>query len=516
MASVSSPPQENAGCLRYAARILCALFSCCAVNFCAAAFSSCALPPADINLAPLFAYESYSTTEDEYVAEALGGIISTGRRDGRSHFAVRPLLYTRDTVVNEEQAIRASTTTDFLFPFGHAHSGDGESRAYVFPIFFHTSRLDLEDRRDVDWMVLPFFLGGSSDDGAENYFAFFPFYGELRNFLSYERVRFALFPLWSQSWKDEREAWFVLWPFFGAATGEGYDMLRLLPFYAHSRVAGKEESLTILWPFYSTEKRWLDSDTPLESTMLFPFYGRQIMGNFEATSVVPPFVGWSSGDGDFRSFQVWPIYLSLSGGDGNDRPFERFYFRPFYAHYRSKQIEQDVYLWPLIWDRSERFPGDGEAITTAHRFAVLPFWQSWQTTHGEAQGSYFQLWPLMHRDRPVEGGSEFQIFSPWPYHPYQDYIQRNLEPFLTLYRSESRSDDLRTARGPLGIFRMIETPTDWRFSLPVLGGMRSAPSGRTEFSFLAGLLRFRTDDGLKFLPPAFPGPGFDPLEDSNP
>lgn len=477
---------------------------------------SCALPPADLNLAPLLAYESYSEDRGESVFEALGGLVSAGRRDGREHLAVRPLFHHREVFSDETRALRASTSLDFLFPLGHAHAGDGESRAYLFPFFFHTSRLDLEDRRDVDWMLLPFFFGGSADDGAEDYFAFFPFYGEIRNFLSYERVRFALFPLWSQSWKDEREAWFVLWPFFGAASGEGYDMLRLLPFYAHSRVEGKEESLAILWPFYTQEKRWLDADQPLETSLLLPFYGRQVMGGFESTTVLPPFIGWASGEGEFRSFQVWPIFLSLSGGDGDGRPFERFYFRPFYARYRSKEIDQHVYLWPLIWDRSERFPGDGEPLMTAQRFVALPFWQSWTTTHGEKRGSYFQLWPLVHADHPAEGGSEVQIFSPWPYHPYQDYIQRNLEPFLTLYRSESRTEDLRTARGPLGIFRMVETKDDWRCSLPLLGGLRSTRSGRVEFSLLAGLLRFRTDGGLAFLPPAFPGPGFAPLEDEEP
>ncbi|MBK9388516.1 MAG: hypothetical protein IPN34_27200 [Planctomycetes bacterium] len=473
---------------------------------------SCALPPADINLAPLFAHETYSVSEGEHVYEVLGGIASSGRRDGREHVALRPLFHHRETFADEAQAIRATTSLDFLFPLGHSHTGEGEARTYLFPFFFRTARFDVEDRRDIDWMVLPFLFGGSADDGAESYFAFFPFYGEIRNFLSYERVRFALFPLWAQSWKDEREAWFVLWPFFGAATGEDYDMLRILPFYAHSRVAGREESLAILWPFYTQEKRWLDSDQPLETSMLLPFYGRQVMGSFESTTVLPPFVGWAHDDDDFSSFQIWPIFLTLSGGDGENRPFERFYFRPFYARYRSKEIDQHVYLWPLIWDRSERFPEDGEPITTARRFMVLPFWQSWTTTHGEKRGSYFQLWPLVHSDHPADGGSEVQIFSPWPYHPHQDYIQRNLEPFLTLYRSESRTEDLSTTRGPLGIFRMIETNDDWRFSLPLLGGLRTTTRGRVEFSLLAGLLRFRTDDGLSFLPPAFPGPGFAPLD----
>ena len=64
------------------------------------------------------------------------------------------------------------------------------------------------------------------------------------------------------------------------------------------------------------------------------------------------------------------------------------------------------------------------------------------------------------------------------------------------------------------VFRMIETSEDWRFSLPVLGGMRSARDGLLEFSLLAGLLRFRTDGGLSILPPAFPGPGFGPLPEA--
>ncbi|MCB9881917.1 MAG: hypothetical protein H6834_09015 [Planctomycetes bacterium] len=468
--------------------------------------AGCAFPPQEINLAPLVAYDDLGPKD--HLIEFLGGIASQGMRDGREHLAFRPLFYTEHEGDRNE--------TDVLWPIGYHQEDAEESKLRIFPLVWSFSRLNDLGERDRDWAVLPFFLGGTAR--GEDYFAFFPFFGTLRNFITFDEISFVAFPFWVTHRKADRSGWAILWPLIAKSSGDGYEAFRFLPFYTERERQGKFWGQAILWPFFNRTATRLDKEDP-ESSLLIPLvYGRQERGSYRATSIAWPFIGWASDEKTgFSSFQLWPFVRIVRNGPGEGQAIERSSVLPFYLHYRSKEIESRCFAWPLIWIREEWSPDVDLPVEHKASTFVLPFWQDHRLTRTEKDGTitertYTQAWPLGHDLDELDGSGVTQVFSPMPFRRVHEVFERNWNPFFTLWRAERTKRGDRMRRSFLGIYRELHTADEHRVSLPILFGHRWNARGRREWSFLAGLLRFRTDDGFTLLAPRFPGPGFDLTE----
>ena len=167
--------------------------------------ASCASPGADWNLAPLY---SRHTAPQQVRAEIAGGLIRFEQNQQTTRRAWNPVYWEEETAGHQR--------IDFLFPFGRAESSKKRDRDWVrlWPFFWREAERRPDGVLETDWAFYPFFTGGSAEDGSEDSFAFFPFYGHLENWLSFEEVGFVLFPLWARTKKDGTQTNHFLFPLF--------------------------------------------------------------------------------------------------------------------------------------------------------------------------------------------------------------------------------------------------------------------------------------------------------------
>ena len=119
----------------------------------------CASPSAEINLAPLYLR---STVPGIQRTEALGGLARFEEVGEQTRWALNPLLW-------RERRADGSLQADFAVLLGRYEHASDRNRTYtrIFPLLFYESERRPDGVQDTDWILLPFFAGGSASDGTE-------------------------------------------------------------------------------------------------------------------------------------------------------------------------------------------------------------------------------------------------------------------------------------------------------------------------------------------------------------
>ncbi|HET6204814.1 MAG TPA: hypothetical protein VFI25_18655 [Planctomycetota bacterium] len=455
---------------------------------CIAALASCALPPREIHLAPLFSL--HRTAGGGREVEALAGILRWKTDDEGTEVAARPVF--RRFRKGEERGV------DFLFPLGLSRTGPDSDLLYFFPLGWWRRQPDSEGRQALDAGLFPILFGGRTGDG-KGWFGLFPIYGSYRGFFTYDEFRWVLFPLWVETrkeggWRTRN----VLWPFFGWGERADGTSLRLWPLLGLvSR--GRLRSGFALWPLV----HWSREGDSKSSFLVAPLFGKARDGESRSTTVLWPFFGWRSNPR--TGFQVveapWPLLRLVRRGKGGRLEAERVL--PFYASTRTEDVTSRTFLWPLVWVRSER----GEGYERSSLYA-LPFYVGTRLEReGGERERLVHLWPLFHAES-AGGASSFRTPALLPL-PRLRGLYENVESLVALYDRRARGARL-SQRLFADLWREERDESERRWSIPILAACRTRADGDREWSFLAGLLRFRTGArGFSLLAPAFPGPGFE-------
>ncbi|MBI4583661.1 MAG: hypothetical protein HY717_06535 [Planctomycetes bacterium] len=313
-----------------------------------------------------------------------------------------------------------------LWPFGDFAWGGGEERHWVLPIFYYRNRLLAPaEGSDLDWMVFPFFYGGS-DPTEGSYFAFFPFGGKLRGLLAKDETHFILFPFYWRWWEKEYDSMHVLFPFFNRVRGGGHEGWRLWPFYGWYKSfkedgAPRYEKSFIAWPFYIHDLRDMNSQRPVEIFYSFPFYGQSINPHTVTRSYF---------------FMLFNTARDVKTGDA-------LYFG-YFLPYRFTGGQFDP--WPLFgwksrtlntggefvsWDNRGIYPPGGEVLlgekpapaelrTRFRQFVLWPL-QRYDTDQADGwEETRFWLLPLLWHFHILQKDS-FQVTSEWTIWPLYRY-----------------------------------------------------------------------------------------------
>lgn len=495
---------------------------------------SCASPTADVNLAPIYLR---SSTPQWQTVEVVGGLARFREDHGITTWAVNPLFWRQRRPDGHVEA-------DFLALLGRyqyvPHRNNSKTR--LFPLFWYDSERLPDGAQDTDWMVLPFFLGGSSSDGKEDYFAFFPFYGTMKNWLTWDEVEFILFPFHVRTEKAPgvtTNHW--MWPFYGRQTGaaEGWN---LWPFYGTFERPGRSTRSYVLWPFWIESVEDLHHPEPRRSWFLFPLVGRIEQGDYVATTYLWPFLGRAERPStNYYSWQLWPILKFEDGGmDDQGKPSKTKVKRilPFYLHYEDEHTSFSSWMFPLFWKRHDEF---GNMVRDGY-YAVPLWWKLDTHRFDDLDGdgvpeqtsteTLTRVWPFYanqaeqdHYDLSQEGsaldidgnlipldkedGMHGHVEAPY----FGEALARNLTRPLALWqRHQQEPSSPVVERAFLGLYHSVESDGHSRWSMPILGGQWTEPNGTKHHSYLFGLLRWQSggsDNGLEA--PAFPGPGWPDL-----
>jgi hypothetical protein len=377
------------------------------------ATSACALMPRELNLTP-FWFHRLDAQGHMLEWDAAWPILHYERTaDGGDDFRIRP-LWRRVTEPSED-----AVEHQFLWPFGRVRIHPDETSARLFPLWSWRSRENIDGTRDVDWyLIFPLIWGGSSGDDTENYFAFLPFFGEIPEFITYDRFRTVLFPLWVGLDKGGHRHNIFLWPFVGVSScaENGHSWFRIWPFYGHDIEPGQHDRRFVLWPFiaWSTENENTDSGT-VHSFWLWPLFGTRSGGTVSGWTVLWPFFSRTVKADHFTSVVLlWPFYHYYWNRAMDN--LQQWWLWPFVGVGLSDRQHTWSFAWPLIWWREYDDP-DGH---TEQQW-VLPFWWHIRLTDkaGETE-NHTKLWPLAHRTqrRDADGnlvGGEWSLLSPWPW-----------------------------------------------------------------------------------------------------
>ncbi len=469
---------------------------------CLALAAACAAPDAEVQLAPLYARH---TAPGFARTEVLGGAVRHEVHGDDSIWALSPLWWYR-------RGADAALEADFLFALGRLrHDPDRPmTRVRLFPLGWWRGETRVDGVRDTDWQLL-FGLagGGAAEDGGEDSFWVFPFGGVARDFLTYDEIRFALFPLWMRTEKDGVVTDHVLWPLLGRTRGRARGW-RFYPFYGVQERPGVYRRRSFLWPFVHVVEEDLDTGQPLRGWLVLLVGGHREQGDSEANSLLFPIVGWSRKPSTgYRAWQVYPFLKFVRGG-GEGTETTRVW--PLWIHYVAPDTEFESVLWPLFWWRRDRLE-DGGQRRAAWALPFVQLSRSRWPDGGRAHAD--RLWPLASDVSERDGSRVRRLLDPGlapVLHP--EVVSRNFGWIWEFWSDRERPaapTPWRERRGWLGLYHEVEAGGHRRWSVPGLVGRWHEPDGTTHTSLLFGLLRWRTGEDGGLESPAFPGPGWPSL-----
>ena len=295
--------------------------------------------------------------------------------------------------------------------------------------------------------VFPFYFRQKSTDPEKNYWAFFPFYGTVKNRFRRDEVKAAAFPLYVRTRKKDVVTRNYLSPFFHLRRGDRLRGWQLWPLagwetkgittktniLGEVSLAGGHKKLTIAWPFYLRDRTGIGVKNAKDQHALLPFFiSTRSAGRDSFTAPWPigltvtqdrekkyrelglpwPLIVFARGEGKTAS-RIWPFFGSASN---NKSLTSRFYAWPIY---RRRTLETE-----LVEERQTRW---GFFLFTEKR-----------KTQKESGTSTFRrdLWPLFTWRVSSEGGRRLQVLAVLePFFPANETIERHYSPLWAVWRS---------------------------------------------------------------------------------
>tara|TARA_R110002074_G_scaffold111171_1_gene238897 strand:- start:4002 stop:5621 length:1620 start_codon:yes stop_codon:yes gene_type:complete len=467
--------------------------------------ASCAGFQQERHLAPLFT--ELSLAGGDRGIEALGGMVLT-RRDAETkrieYWAVRPFA-------SHRKQPGGRSFSWYLPPFGQRFVRPAETVTQFLPIWRYAKQHPEGEVVSWQFLTLPGFYFAKDADGDRKS-AWFLLYGDVDNFLSFDRAQWVLFPVYSKFERYGRTTHNALWPIFQWSQGAGGPSWRVWPLYGQLGWEGRYKRKFVLWPLYMRQTNDISrkEGDQQESHFLFPFYGQARREGAVNRTFLWPFFGTAKDEetGFWAWDGPWPLVV-FQGGDPERAVRQRVW--PFYSFYKGDGLTSTWYGWPFINVRSEDYGTHNRSAVT-----IFPFWQQWDASYpGDLRAHWRKLWPLVRTYEDERGDSEFLAFPALNPMRRFDFIDEHYAWIWELYTTQRQYDRIRE-RSWLGLWRRERDRDEDRRSLVGLWANRKySERGKrvSETSLLFGLIRWRSteDEGRSALWPAVPGPGW-PIE----
>ncbi len=351
----------------------------------------------------------------------------------------------------------------FSFAGGGSQAGDSARRLTLFPLYFQQR----------------------SADTNQNYTAFLPFYGHLKNRIFTDEMFFVMLPFYLQSRKAGVTTDNYLFPLFSRSHGAGVDGWKIFPFAGHQhkepttrdigfgdveKVPGYDRRF-VMFPLYFHQRSGLGSENPADETALLPFFDRLRSPLRDSTTVLWPFITHiTEREKKYREWQIfgpvipWKIFgpvIVFARGEG--KTTSRIF--PFYSHAQNASQESSFFLWPAYRKKSvhdETF----ERSRTRLFFYLYSDTRQKNLETGKASRRQ-DFWPLFTRTVDYNGNDRLQILAPVePILPFSDSVEREYSPVWSVWRAEKNPTAGTASQSLLwNLYRRDTTPTAKKVSL---------------------------------------------------
>ncbi|RII26628.1 MAG: hypothetical protein CXR31_09430 [Geobacter sp.] len=445
----------------------------------------------------------------------LGPLFKFQAHGDDSTFAVRPLLYRTED--RREQTVQ----TSYLYPLASTDSSPRATTFQVMQLLQKNVYRKGEEGEEHNSQFFPFYLQGKSQKYG-SYTSVFPLYGDIYERFWRDEIHFALFPLYSRTVSRGTTSRNYLYPFFNTIEGDKESGLQFWPLYGQSSKEGVYRKRFVLWPFFLSETRDINTDNPKDRLYLFPFYAALDSPQRTSRHYLWPFFGHTVDRGTGKpeegavapSFEIldeyeerntgkleewdyfWPFWYTVRSAERNEVSW-----LPFYARTVKKETEKNWYMWPLY--RTERL---NSPLFRQERNRLL-YWlysdnrESWPVDGASRRKVAF--WPLYVYTKDPKGVMGFSF--PAPVEPILDKegIEKNWAPlwriyqqrwneqgdsaasfFWNLYWHEARGNDLAYEFFPLLAYRKENQFTDFRLLKGFVGYRNRAGAKRLTLLWL--------------------------------
>ena len=364
-------------------------------------------------------------------------------------WAIRP-FYSR-----VESTAARTAVHDVLWPLVSYRSHADASWWSAFLLFHGDARAT-----DPSWTfdIFPFWFSGTTRKG-EDYWAFFPFYGNHPHVLLMDDFSCVLWPIWHTYEVKGVRSHAVCWPFV-TWRDDPRPGVGVWPFYGYARQRESEHHYA-LWPLVTWAAYDEDRDTSGagHSWWVLPFYGEVRRARESQTLVIPPFFSYTETDSakrwrlpwpfvDFEStsvrdrISVWPLWEQIRGYSFADRQKERpeeWTWRFGWKLVENTELssgrtfEKRFNFFPFFtWER--RWKASGSKFNVQSSTSQVPRGRE----RGELQSSYLRVWPFWSSE--TEGGrTRSRTLELIPIR-HSEGVERNWAPFWSLWEKDERPD----------------------------------------------------------------------------
>ena len=418
-----------------------------------------------------FLFDEFDLTlELGHRTEAAGPFYYNQIADLQRTWAIPPVFaYTHDPATE-------STEYDFLYPvLTYDRFGD-QYRWQIFQLFSISGGPSQTEAYRDRITIFPFYFQQRSADPKENYTAYFPIYGHLKNRLFRDEISFTMFPIYVQSRKadvvtdnyvypfvhvrhgDKLEGWQV-WPFVGR---EHKDPTTQTNGFGDVQIIGGHDKSFWFWPLYFDQKTGIGTTNPQHSQGSIPFYATLRSPQHDSTTILWPFFSHiDDREKKYREWELpWPLIVFARGeGKTASRVF------PFYSKAHSQYLESDFYFWPIYkFNRVHADPLDERR--TRILFYLFQNVTEKNTETGKEKRRV-DLWPIFAYHRDFNGNNRLQILAPLETAlPDNRGIERNWAPLWSLWRSENNLENGATSQSLFwNFYRRDTTPASKKCSL---------------------------------------------------
>ncbi len=220
---------------------------------------------------------------------------------------------------------------EILYPFITYRRFGGEYRLQIMEFFSFSGGQSSPGNGVRRFTIFPFYFQQRAPDTNLNYTAVVPFYGDLKNRLFRDEIKFVMYPLYSETRKRDVVTDNYLYPFFDVRRGD--------------HLTGWQ-----FWPVAGVEHK-----TPTLRTNSLDEV--ETVGGYD------------------KYFAAWPFYLKSRAGLGTTNEQASMTVTPFYHHSQSATRDETYYGWPLGYNVVE----DREKKYVEHDFA----WPLFVVARGE-------------------------------------------------------------------------------------------------------------------------------------
>lgn len=389
-----------------------------------------ALSAEDVNLGPLFYKNNKTFSKKDY--DILGPFITFKKSPESSEFGLRPLFYKAN---NTKKNI---SELDFLYPIS-SYKRVGTST--LTQVFIHIIRFEAQKLEtgfvNKEFDFFPFIFYRNYEDKEQNHFAFFPFFGNLKNKFSKDEIDFFLFPIYLKSKSEGDITKSIVWPFLSFYSG-GHRGFRIWPIWG-KRVRERDQldQRFALWPLYVRSEKVFYGEKTYSRSFL-PFYSESKFLGVKRKSYFWPFINHLVNDkiGFERWDTPWPFVNFTKGPETQTRIF------PFYSRSMNQENDKEGFiLWPL-YRYSKVKLGDH----TRDKKSFLLFLYSDEklipVDKGGKSGRKIDLFPFFSYRKGNNGESSFHVFTLFePFIRSNERLYRNYSSFWRIFEWKRTADN---------------------------------------------------------------------------